>query len=327
MPILPLQLWCPATVRYTWPMGTWGPGILGNDTSCEVHETVLEAYNAGAEVRTLVGTIRQRFATELSLPGAKNDVLFGLALGLWEIGALDAALRRQVAAIVASGDDLTAWEEAQAKPELVAARKKELAKFVKKLEVSRKVPKARKPPPAPIETPFAPGACFSFRFPDESFGGVVVIEASFTKGRGRMALCSTDLACRAKPTMADFGKARLLNFRWSAPFDEQHSARCAASNGKVANISAKGLAYEKAADRAVYLERCAGFFEVVGHLPPLSRVLLGTTGFGNQIEASTTAADLRRGLAKELRHDFEEGIREKARHSPPLAKLAEMVKR
>jgi hypothetical protein len=301
-------------------MGTWSAGILGNDTSFDVHESILEFYDAGGDVRSIAEHVRSRFRESLSLAQDANNVLFALALGLWELGALDDALRARVEELVSSGCDLGIWRELQASPTLIELRSKELASFIKRIQMPRKKPRARRRPPVQLETPFQPGTCLSFQFPDESFGGAVVAGAMFTKREGGMSLVMTNLKQAARPTMDDIVHSHFPTFRWEQPLGE--AQRLATSNGMVARMSRKGFAYEKAEQRDKSLAACKGLFEVVGYLPPFHRVLYGSTSLGVN-PGDADAQGLRERLAEALLANYSAAGGE----SPELATLADLLRR
>jgi hypothetical protein len=301
-------------------MGTWSAEILGNDTSFEAHESILEFYDAGGDVRSIADHIRSKFRESLSPAQDGNNVLFALALGLWELGALDDTLRAQVGELVSSGGDLEIWRELQASPTLIELRRKELASFVKRIQTPRKKPRARRRPPVQLETPFQAGTCLSFQFPDKSFGGVVVASARFTKKEGGMSLVLTNLKQAVRPTMDDMLHSHIPKFRWEQPLGEAH--RLATSNGMVGRMSRKGLAYEKAEQRDEFLAACKGLFVVVGQLPPFHRVLYGSTGLGVD-PSHADAQGLRERLAEALLANYTGAGGE----SPDLATLVELLRR
>lgn len=257
-------------------MGTWDTGILGNDTSREVEEVFLARYDEGADVDAVVAEIRERFATSLGLAEDRTNVELALALVRWEVGALDADTLAHVRAIVADGSDIAAWRALGASESQLRDRAKVLAKLVAKLAVAKPRPRARKPRPVPLDTPFVAGACLALRHPPAEHTGLVVIESALFPRKGYLLLAATTLELERPPTFADFEAARLVGFAWEDVYGQ--AARCASPNGKTGRIHVVGLGYESAREGALLRERLQTLFEVVGRFPRFTQVLLATTG-------------------------------------------------
>lgn len=261
-------------------MGTWSADILGNDTSCDVYERVLQAYDVGAPVLELRGPMfLQDFVDE------RTEALFGLALAGWEVGALDDALRDEVLGIVERGEDLERLRALGATSSFLAERAKVLGRFARRLATPKKKPRRRRPPPIQLETPFVEGACVGVKLEHGSFAGLVIVRSSLTAKKGALALALTTVATRGAPSMADFLDARLLDLSWELPYGR--AARLAAPDGRVARLWTRGIGYERAAERDPFLSGCARLFRVAGRLPSFHRVLLGTTALG--FEPSTAS--------------------------------------
>jgi hypothetical protein len=303
-------------------MGTWSAAILGNDTAFDVHASVLEAYDAGVEPAQLRRRIEEQFASSLRIAEDRNNVWLAMAQALWEIGALEEELRRQVSTIASDGSDLEVWRQLEASPALLKERADVLKKFAARLAQPKKTPRRRRLPPKLLDTPFAAGACLAFRFPSGEFGGALVVTSAFTKAKGGMSLCLTDLRRRRSPSGDDFLAAHVLGFSWEEPWGE--ARRLAAANGKVGRLAVGGMGYEKSAERARFLEWTSSFFTVVGQLPVFRHVLLATSGMGVAAERSADVAEYHRKLAGALAA-FREG--RVSRGSPKLSVLAAMLKR
>ena len=295
-------------------MGIWSASILGNDTSAEVYEVFFERYNRGETIEVIEAVIVNQFAVSLALDEDRHNVLFARALAAWETGTLTAALGAEVVAAVDSGAALAAYRSLGADDAMLRQRSKVLVAFVQKLGTPRPTPKKRKKPPTPLVTRFVPGACLSFRRSDQEYGGVVVIDSEFFTRRGEMLVAATDLAQHQAPTFADFTRSRLHDFSWE-PVSGQ-AARLASSNGKAGGIGTRSLDYDSNAARVAFFDRADRFFEVVGHLPRFTQVLLGTTS--TSVGASDDA------LRKVLDRDRADGRRRVSRE--PLETLAALLK-
>ncbi|MDR3093680.1 MAG: hypothetical protein LBU62_03420, partial [Bacteroidales bacterium] len=74
-------------------MGTWGAGILDNDTSCEVRESFYEKYNLGVEAAQIFNALLEECESDLRDEERAYNVWLSLALCFWEIGILDDELK------------------------------------------------------------------------------------------------------------------------------------------------------------------------------------------------------------------------------------------
>lgn len=255
-------------------MGTWDATILGNDTSAEVYEAFFERYDRGAAVEEIHREIDARFEVSLALDEDRHNVLFARALASWEIGALDRAMLSAVREAVSDGSALAACRSLGASAAFSEKRARALAKLVDKLAVPRASPRKRRKPPAAFPSPYAMGACLAYRRPTGALGGVVVIRSELFARRGTISVAATDLALPAMPTHEDFSKSRLVGFGWEDVSGQ--AARYASPNGKTGRIVTRALGYQSVAERAVFFERCARLFTVVGQVAPFSQVLLAT---------------------------------------------------
>lgn len=294
-------------------MGTWDASILGNDTSAEVYEVFFERYDQGDSIEAIEALITQRFASSLALVEDASNVLLARALANWETGTLSEALRAEVCAAVDSGAALAAYRSLGADAAGVRERSRELARFVQKLGVSRPTARKRKKPPVALQTKFVPGACLSYRRSATDYGGVVVVDSAFFARRGEMCLAAMSLAQAQPPTFADFAGARLYGFEWEEVSGQ--AARWAAPNGKAGGIATRSLNYDTAAQRPAFFDRIDRFFDVVGHFPVFTQVLLETTD-------SPVGAD-DHALTQTLNRDRTHGQRKASRE--PLETLAVLL--
>ncbi len=115
-------------------MGAFGTGILDNDTSAEVYHRFIELVNDKQEIPTIIEKINSEFQEYKVGDYSKTDFIFGLGLALWENCALDEGTLHQIRAFIDSGVDIKIWEELEGSEADIKQRKKELKKFLKKIE-------------------------------------------------------------------------------------------------------------------------------------------------------------------------------------------------
>jgi hypothetical protein len=112
-------------------MGTWSAEILGNDTSCDIHERYLELFNSGIKPNKIVATILED--EEESLEIDRTNVWLAIALASWECNALTKEILQEVKNIVSSGEDLRNCEDLDADEDFLDERRKVVNDFISKI--------------------------------------------------------------------------------------------------------------------------------------------------------------------------------------------------
>ena len=126
-------------------MGAWGAGIAQSDEYCEIYDSFMEKYDAGASVEVITEEILKDYLAEFDADdGVLHDVYFALAKGQWMCGALSEAILETVRDIIRNGKNLDFLRELEANDRFLRQRKTNLNKFLTALETPRKTPRKRK---------------------------------------------------------------------------------------------------------------------------------------------------------------------------------------
>lgn len=162
-------------------MGVWGAGLTQSDEYCEVYDSFMEKYDAGASVESITEEILNGYLAEFDADdGILHDVYFALAKCQWMCGALSGTIMDTVKDIIQNGKNLAFLKELDADDRFLRDRKKNLDKFLFSLETPRKTPRKRKAPPK--ERPLPPaniGDVFSYK--GEAGLRIVVVLDSWDK--------------------------------------------------------------------------------------------------------------------------------------------------
>src|SRR2546427_8116213 len=93
-------------------MGTWGTGILSDDTARDLYDEFVELYDAGIELSEIRRRIEEEYRASLEAMDEGPLVWLALAKGQWECDALDADVLARIERIVTTGEGLERWREA-----------------------------------------------------------------------------------------------------------------------------------------------------------------------------------------------------------------------
>ncbi|WP_425619282.1 hypothetical protein NA78x_003020 [Anatilimnocola sp. NA78] len=132
------------------------------------------------------------------------------ALICWECQVLDEPTRQTVKRIVDEEIDLADWDEQ------APARKKSLAKFLKKISTPAKKAKSI-PRFFTCKVPYQAGDCIAFSYPTGDYGGAICfgVDTAGKKPEWYSYLIGiTRLRQSEKPTTADFYRSHLLVFNY-----------------------------------------------------------------------------------------------------------------
>lgn len=264
-------------------MGTWGTGIKENDTSFDVYETFFEKYNEGLEVSKITEHIYNHFEDSLNDIEDKYNVLFPLSLCLWEVCSLNRLLYNQVKTIIENEDDIKVWQELGAKNDDIPKRRRALETLLQKISENKEKPKNRKKPPVKIDTKYNAGCCLSFQYPNNKYGGVIVIDSEFYKNNGNMRLAITDIEMNSIPTFGDFENAKLIDFEWETVWGQalRYTAFSKDEYNYTGRIHTHSFDYSNSKSRELYFNKCSEVFNIVGQFPVFTQILLGTTWVDN----------------------------------------------
>ncbi len=192
-------------------MGAWSAAILGNDTSCEVHERFIELYNLGVAPHSIAGQVLKEQAENLGLD--KTNVWIGIALACWECKVLTQDIFLQVKAIIDSNEDIDFCKELDADESFIKERTKNLNAFLKKISVEKEKPLVIKKPAKPIESAYKAGMCLAYKNEDENYIGVYVTKSEHFRNRGEIAFCFLDFESKQLPEIKMFENGKLLGLK------------------------------------------------------------------------------------------------------------------
>ena len=141
-------------------MGTWGTGILEDDTALDIHGDFIERFDDGESPDAARQAVIRRYYDQFLDEETNAAVWLGLAQAEWDVGALQPVTLQTIEQIVATGQDLARW----AGPDR-DQRQAVLQAFVKALRTPRETPRV----PTPIVAKPAvaqPGTCFAVKLLD-----------------------------------------------------------------------------------------------------------------------------------------------------------------
>lgn len=193
-------------------MGTFGTGILDNDTSGEVYNKFIEHLENGVTIPKIIDEINSQFV-EYKKGDSKTDFLFALGFALWENCSLDQNTLNEIKEYIELDVDIKIWKKLEGSEEDIKQRKKELKKFLKKIEVPRKKPLKKQKQITIYKPPiFKTGDCVCFKLSNGNYcGGIVLAEHKFDKKEmGSNVIVSTDINQLDKPIKEDFLKSNVL---------------------------------------------------------------------------------------------------------------------
>src|SRR5437870_1326862 len=124
-------------------MGTWGTGILSDDTARDLYDEFVELYDAGIELSEIRRRIEEEYRASLEAMDEGPLVWLALAKGQWECDALDADVLARIERIVTTGEGLERWREAGSN--LLAKRRRVLTRFLEQLRQPKGRPRKRRP--------------------------------------------------------------------------------------------------------------------------------------------------------------------------------------
>jgi hypothetical protein len=154
-------------------MGTWGAGILENDSSRDVYDEYLRLFEEGESASAIVRALKSEHL-DAAEPQDRAEFWPAVALAQWECGELAEQTLKSLRRVIERGDGMDVWRaegaaEAKKRERALAALLKKVAK--KNTRPRKRGAKPRKRPP------FEPGACVAFQFPDGRWGAVVAMKA------------------------------------------------------------------------------------------------------------------------------------------------------
>jgi hypothetical protein len=151
-------------------MGTWGSGILDDDTARDVYDRYLEAHRTGKNGDAIVRALCKEFARVVSDPDEGPVFWLAVAQAQWDSSAVTTDVRERVEEILAKGLGLSRWADEGAAQ--LKARQAAVSRFARKIRTPRK--RITRPAPEPAAVPFEVGDCLAIELADGRFGAGVI---------------------------------------------------------------------------------------------------------------------------------------------------------
>jgi hypothetical protein len=184
-------------------MGTWGAGIIQDDTVADIVGFVKDRLKEGDALEVASAQAQRKFASTQSDVDEAPLLWLALAEVQWKYGTVDPAVLGRVRKDIQSDSGLERWnDDAKA----LAARRVALAKFLAKVESPN--PKPSAPPKLVVrKPPFMEGDCLSVLLPDGRYTAALVLRADNSNIEyGMNLIASLDYCEREPPGLAVFEK-------------------------------------------------------------------------------------------------------------------------
>lgn len=217
-------------------MGTWGTGILQNDTTLDVWIEFKDLYNSGHDIKK----IRKHLEKEYQPNKSKeyySEIWTGIAYGQWMCGELEAYTMEKVK--VATNEKwMTLWAEDKIK---LQKRINVLSEFIKKIQTPRPVPLKRK---KVVNRPsfFKKGDIISIEINNQQFAGAIVTNHSDSEIDGGNRIVFTDCIANHSLNIEEVLHSNILyldrggeNNYYRSYFEASFSARNMVKKIKFAN--------------------------------------------------------------------------------------------
>ena len=153
-------------------MGSWGFKLTQGDTYLDIVDSFKTYYNLGDSTEKIVESILQEYASIDNDDSEKQDLVFGIAYGLWLINALEEKHLKELDEIITHDIGMCLWKEQGEKS--YEKRKKALLEFRKKIETPRQTLLKRKAIKQYM-CPFDVGDIIVFNLENNHYSGAVVL--------------------------------------------------------------------------------------------------------------------------------------------------------
>lgn len=189
-------------------MGTWSTAILGNDTSCEVHERFIELYNSGEGINKISTIVLEEQQENLKYD--RTNVWFGLALACWECKVLTDKIFNEVKKIIDSKEDILICKDLDADDKYIKHRQIALDNFIVKISKDKEKSRARKKLPVQVKSIYAIGQCAVYKNESGDYIGIYMTGSDHYKNEGSIDFIFLDYENNQVPTLKQIEGSRLL---------------------------------------------------------------------------------------------------------------------
>lgn len=182
-------------------MGTWGSGILQDDTVADVLDFVTARLKAGQALDVASAHAQSHFS-EIQRDEDEAPLLWlAIAEVQWKYGVVDPAVLSRVRGDIESGRGLDRWRD---DAEGLASRKAALARFLAKVAQVNPKPSAL-PKTVRRPAPFQDGDCLSVQLPDGQYTAALVLRTDNSNTEiGKNLVASLDYLQAVPPSRAVF---------------------------------------------------------------------------------------------------------------------------
>lgn len=196
-------------------MGAWGTGISSNDEYLDFYDEIMEEFNKGNPIQTVIDNVVNKYAGEFENDkNSLHNLYFAAAYAEWECGINKSNLFSKVKEIIVNGSDIECWKELGASQLDLKKREKALVAFLNKISTQKsapKKPKAIKFKPAL----FLKGDILSIQLDDRSFSGAVVLEnIKVSDEFGSNFIVKAYMSKLDKPTVSEILNSKVYDFAW-----------------------------------------------------------------------------------------------------------------
>jgi len=199
-------------------MATDGVKIIDGDTAHDTYWGIMDLYDSGADFDTInkeFPLIQAEYIDDFD-----NEIyVTSCALALWEMGQLTQDKLVYVKTIIDKGACVKEWAENGEKDG--KARKKELAKFWKKISQTNTKVRARKKYRKITNFYFQPDDLLTFQLKDGNYRAVICATIEQYRGQCNYILVPTTYNSSKKPIVEDLKDKEILGRQIGSGYDQQ----------------------------------------------------------------------------------------------------------
>lgn len=223
-------------------MGSWGPGILQNDTTADIWAEFKQLYNKDLSSKEIRLILEEEY-NDQSYHEYYSEIWTGIAYGQWMCSDIETYTLKKLKQATQL-KYLTLWAEDK---KLLQKRIKAISDFIEKIQTPRPKPIVRK---KEIERPliYKKGDVIALKIDDSHYLAALVVDTDDNPNYSQNTIVLTDLIFAGKPTEKEILHANVLyldnggayryhrGFYW-ALFSTKNMARKAKQTIKISEIS------------------------------------------------------------------------------------------
>lgn len=193
-------------------MGSWGTGIMQDDTVLDIIEEFKNYLKDYQNVTVATQKLIENNSEIIEDSDEGPLVWIALAKCQWEYGKLDVEIYNRVVQDFKKEIGMDLWKEESVKE--YEKRKKVISEFISK--IGQPNPKIKKMPRKVVRKPvFEAGDCLSLKLNDEYFGAALVVRYDDSSEEyGKNLIIALDYWERQEPVLKDFSEIRFLTLNF-----------------------------------------------------------------------------------------------------------------